>query len=66
MPVVNPGMYRHWVDLDDPVVDGTPCGVFRWRPPARLVVDLSDALDQAPDDSRGLRSAGLDGERRLA
>lgn len=24
MAVVNPGMYRHWVDLDDPVVDGTP------------------------------------------
>lgn len=24
MPVINPGTYRHWVTLDDPVVDGTP------------------------------------------
>jgi exodeoxyribonuclease V beta subunit len=25
-----------------PVVDGIPCGVFSWRPPARLVTELSD------------------------
>jgi len=24
MPVLNPSKYRHWVDLDDPVEDGTP------------------------------------------
>ena len=30
---------------DTPTVDGTPCGVFSWRPPARLVVALSDLLD---------------------
>jgi exodeoxyribonuclease V beta subunit len=28
-----------------PVVDGAPCGVFAWRPPARLVTALSDVLD---------------------
>lgn len=28
-----------------PVVDGTPSGVFTWRPPAALVTDLSDLLD---------------------
>jgi len=27
-----------------PVVDGMPCGVFTWRPPAALVVELSDLL----------------------
>jgi exodeoxyribonuclease V beta subunit len=30
---------------DTPAVDGTPCGVFSWRPPADLVVALSDLLD---------------------
>jgi exodeoxyribonuclease V beta subunit len=29
-----------------PVVDGIPCGVFSWRPPASLVVALSDVLDR--------------------
>jgi exodeoxyribonuclease V beta subunit len=29
-----------------PAVDGTPCGVFGWRPPGELVQALSDALDQ--------------------
>lgn len=24
MPVVNPGSYRQWVTLDDPIVDATP------------------------------------------
>ena len=28
-----------------PVVDGQPCGVFAWAPPASLVSDLSDLLD---------------------
>jgi exodeoxyribonuclease V beta subunit len=30
---------------DTPVVDGSPCGVFAWRPPGALVEALSDALD---------------------
>jgi exodeoxyribonuclease V beta subunit len=30
---------------DTPLVDGQPCGVFAWRPPVRLVEDLSDLLD---------------------
>ncbi|MEA2282807.1 MAG: exodeoxyribonuclease beta subunit [Solirubrobacteraceae bacterium] len=29
-----------------PVVDGVPCGVFAWRPPAALVLALSDVLDE--------------------
>ncbi len=29
-----------------PVIDGTPCGVFAWRPPGALVTALSDVLDQ--------------------
>jgi exodeoxyribonuclease V beta subunit len=28
-----------------PVVDGQPCGVFAWRPPASLVVAVSDLFD---------------------
>jgi len=28
-----------------PVVDGSPCGVVSWRPPASLVVALSALLD---------------------
>ncbi|UYM04678.1 UvrD-helicase domain-containing protein [Solicola gregarius] len=31
---------------ETPVVDGVPCGVFSWRPPASLVVGLSDLLDR--------------------
>jgi exodeoxyribonuclease V beta subunit len=31
-----------------PVVDGRPCGVFGWRPPPALVVDLSALLDRGP------------------
>jgi exodeoxyribonuclease V beta subunit len=30
---------------DTPTVNGTPCGVFAWRPPAALVDALSDVLD---------------------
>ena len=29
---------------DTPVVDGTPCGVFGWAPPAALVTELSELL----------------------
>ena len=29
---------------DTPVVDGQPCGVFEWQPPAAMVVALSDLL----------------------
>lgn len=29
-----------------PMVDGHPCGVFSWLPPATMVVALSDLLDQ--------------------
>jgi exodeoxyribonuclease V beta subunit len=29
-----------------PVVDGVPCGVFAWRPPAALVEALSDVLER--------------------
>ncbi|MFY0406376.1 exodeoxyribonuclease V subunit beta, partial [Solicola sp. PLA-1-18] len=31
---------------DTPLVDGVPCGVFSWQPPAALVVALSDLLDR--------------------
>ncbi|UGS38489.1 UvrD-helicase domain-containing protein [Capillimicrobium parvum] len=31
---------------DTPVVDGAPCGVFAWRPPADAIVALSDVLDR--------------------
>ena len=30
---------------DTPMIDGEPCGVFAWRPPAALVSELSDLLD---------------------
>jgi exodeoxyribonuclease V beta subunit len=33
---------------DTPVVDGQPCGVFSWQPPAALVEELSDLLDGGP------------------
>ncbi|MFV0253566.1 MAG: UvrD-helicase domain-containing protein [Beutenbergiaceae bacterium] len=35
---------------DTPTVDGHPCGVFAWRPPAALVVELSDLLDGVKAD----------------
>ncbi|MCH1865420.1 UvrD-helicase domain-containing protein [Nocardioides sp. CFH 31398] len=41
---------------DTPVVDGTPCGVFAWRPPAALVTAMSDLLDGA-DGSPGTGGA---------
>ncbi len=30
---------------ETPMVDGNPCGVFSWRPPSAMVVELSDLLD---------------------
>jgi exodeoxyribonuclease V beta subunit len=30
---------------ETPEVDGVPCGVFSWRPPAAMVVELSELLD---------------------
>ena len=30
---------------DTPVTDGHPAGVFAWKPPAALVVAVSDLLD---------------------
>jgi exodeoxyribonuclease V beta subunit len=37
---------RGMCGVDTPVVDGQPCGVFSWQPPAELVVALSDLLDE--------------------
>jgi exodeoxyribonuclease V beta subunit len=37
---------RGMCGTDTPVVDGQPCGVFSWQPPAALVVALSDLLDE--------------------
>ncbi|HEX2412074.1 MAG TPA: UvrD-helicase domain-containing protein [Solirubrobacteraceae bacterium] len=37
---------RGMTGAQTPTVDGTPCGVCAWRPPARLVGALSDALDR--------------------
>ncbi|HTE58882.1 MAG TPA: UvrD-helicase domain-containing protein [Solirubrobacteraceae bacterium] len=37
---------RGMAGVDTPTVDGTPCGVFAWRPPGALVEALSDVLDQ--------------------
>ncbi len=35
---------RGMCGAETPVFDGHPCGVFSWRPPAELVVALSDLL----------------------
>jgi exodeoxyribonuclease V beta subunit len=32
---------------ETPRVDGVPCGVFGWRPPPSLVLELSALLDGA-------------------
>lgn len=37
---------RGMTGADVPLVDGQPCGVFAWRPPAALVTGLSDVLDR--------------------
>ncbi len=36
---------RGMVGAHTPVIDGSPCGVFAWQPPAGLVEDLSALLD---------------------
>jgi exodeoxyribonuclease V beta subunit len=41
---------------ETPVVDGQPCGVFAWRPPAAMVVELSEVLAGRLGSVRG-RSA---------
>ncbi|HVM00146.1 MAG TPA: UvrD-helicase domain-containing protein [Egibacteraceae bacterium] len=46
---------RGMTGCDVPTVDGHPCGVFAWRPPAGLVADLSDLLDAgAPAGRQGV------------
>lgn len=35
---------RGMAGADTPVIDGVPCGVFSWRPPAALITELSDVL----------------------
>ena len=30
---------------DTPMVEGRPCGVFSWQPPAALIEEISDLLD---------------------
>ncbi len=47
---------RH-VRTRDPEVDGLPCGVFSWHPPAAMVVELSDAARRPAR----LRAAGEEG-----
>jgi exodeoxyribonuclease V beta subunit len=37
---------RGMCGAETPVVDGHPCGVFSWLPPAPMVVALSDLLDE--------------------
>ncbi|HWH92410.1 MAG TPA: UvrD-helicase domain-containing protein [Baekduia sp.] len=37
---------RGMTGAQTPRVDGTPCGVFSWRPPAGLLPALSDVLDR--------------------
>ncbi|GAB3492758.1 exodeoxyribonuclease V subunit beta [Flexivirga lutea] len=36
---------RGMAGSDSPVVEGNPTGVFSWRPPTALVLELSDLLD---------------------
>jgi exodeoxyribonuclease V beta subunit len=40
---------RGMIGPHTPTVDGLPCGVFGWRPPAALVAELSDVLDRGAD-----------------
>jgi exodeoxyribonuclease V beta subunit len=41
---------RGMVGETTPVIDGHPCGVFSWQPPASLVVALSALLDGRQDE----------------
>ena len=36
---------RGMAGSDTPRVNGTPCGVFGWRPSPALVIELSELLD---------------------
>ncbi|MEO5652252.1 MAG: UvrD-helicase domain-containing protein [Marmoricola sp.] len=40
---------------ETPRIDDQPCGVFSWKPPAALVVELSDLLDGRLPATGGLR-----------
>lgn len=48
MPLVNPGKYRHWVDLDDPIEDGTPV-VFA---PSRVKCAITPLSPTAFDEQK--------------
>ena len=56
-----------------PMVDGKPCGVFSWRPPAAMVVELSDLLaghrpasgGGVVSDTRPTRPAATGGSRSV-
>ena len=37
---------RGMTGADTPTVEGVPCGVFSWRPPDALVLELSDLFDR--------------------
>jgi len=47
---------RGMVGPDTPVIDGVPCGIFSWRPPAALILELSALLD-----GQGFDGPSLDG-----
>ena len=40
---------------DTPAEDGVPAGVFSWRPPTSLVMELSDLLDGSPTGTGSAR-----------
>jgi exodeoxyribonuclease V beta subunit len=37
---------RGMIGADTPIVNGIPCGVFAWKPPANMVEALSSAIDR--------------------
>ena len=43
---------RGMIGADTPVVDGTPCGVFAWRPSSAFVIAASDLLDRGTGADR--------------
>ena len=45
-----------------PIVDGVPCGVFGWKPPAALITAQSDLFDTAAGDAADGDSADADGD----
>jgi len=44
---------RGMIGPETPVVDGTPCGVFAWRPSSAFVVAASDLLDRGAGTGAG-------------